>query len=618
MEREKTKGHADGYHQGTKGGKKGGKNQGKMDNTHQQDYYRGWGGGGGHSYVPHAAKGPHRPVHSYPQVGIHTRSAMEKGGKGDNSSGLHHASNGKGGGGDDGHRHHSHPNGKGLAPTNGKGKNGKTNGANGKGLAPNGAAESERRMVLGSSSQGETNGNGQHIKSKSPSQQGDVAPTREGVLGGDKAALATNGIGKSEGGESENINENNVKGTAKSEDEDWKHCLKLPAPDMRPQTADVTNTKGNDFEDYFLKRELLMGIFEKGFEKPSPIQEESIPIALAGKSILARAKNGTGKTAAFVIPMLEKCNTQKSSIQGLILVPTRELALQTSAVVKELGTHMNVQCMVSTGGTSLKEDILRLYNAVHILVATPGRVLDLATKKVCDLAHSTILVMDEADKLLSPEFQPVVENVLKFLPKDHQILMYSATFPLTIQSFKEQYLSEAHEINLMDELTLKGVSQFYAFVEERQKVHCLNTLFSKLSINQSIIFCNSVTRVELLAKKITELGYSCFFIHARMYQSHRNRVFHDFRSGACRCLVSSDLFTRGIDIESVNVVINFDFPKNSETYLHRIGRSGRYGHRGVGINLVTYEDRFNLYRMEQELSTEIKPIPPQIDQSLYA
>jgi len=386
---------------------------------------------------------------------------------------------------------------------------------------------------------------------------------------------------------------------------------------MRVKTEDVTSTKGNDFEDYFLKRELLMGIFEKGYEKPSPIQEDSIPVALAGKSILARAKNGTGKTGAFVIPLLEKCSTQKNVIQGLILVPTRELALQTSSVVKELGKHMNVQCMVSTGGTSLREDIMRFYNEVHIVVATPGRVLDLANKKVCNLGSCAMVVMDEADKLLCPEFQPIIEELLRFLPAERQILMFSATFPMSILEFKNKYMPETHEINLMDELTLKGVTQFYAFVEERQKVHCLNTLFTKLEINQAIIFCNSVTRVELLAKKITELGFSCFFIHSRMYQSHRNRVFHDFRSGACRCLVSSDLFTRGIDIESVNVVINFDFPKTSETYLHRIGRSGRFGHLGLGINFVTYEDRFNLYRIETELGTEVSPIPPAIDASLY-
>src|SRR3984957_7572528 len=174
-----------------------------------------------------------------------------------------------------------------------------------------------------------------------------------------------------------------------------------------------------------------------------------------------------------------------------------------------------------------------------------------------------------------------------------------------------------YEVNLMDELTLRGITQYYAFVEEKQKVHCLNTLFSKLQINQSIIFCNSTNRIELLAKKITELGYSCFYSHAKMLQQNRNKVFHDFRNGVSRNLVCSDLLTRGIDIQAVNVVINFDFPKNSETYLHRIGRSGRFGHLGLAINLVTYEDRFNLYRIEQELGTEIQPIPQQIDKGLY-
>lgn len=400
-------------------------------------------------------------------------------------------------------------------------------------------------------------------------------------------------------------------------EEGWKASLNLPAKDTRYRTEDVTATKGNEFEDYFLKRELLMGIYEKGFEQPSPIQEESIPIALTGRDILARAKNGTGKTAAFCIPVLEKVDTGKNIIQSLVLVPTRELALQTSQVCKELGKHLEIQVMVTTGGTSLKDDIMRLYNTVHVVVATPGRILDLTTKGVSKLDQCGMLVMDEADKLLSPEFQPLIEQILGFLPQSRQILLYSATFPVTVKEFKDRFLRKPYVINLMDELTLKGVTQFYAFVEERQKVHCLNTLFSKLQINQSIIFCNSVNRVELLAKKITELGYSCFYIHAKMLQSHRNRVFHDFRNGACRNLVSSDLFTRGIDIQAVNVVINFDFPKNSETYLHRVGRSGRFGHLGLAVNLITYDDRFNLYKIEQELGTEIKPIPPTIDAALY-
>src|SRR5690349_4233568 len=191
----------------------------------------------------------------------------------------------------------------------------------------------------------------------------------------------------------------------------------------------------------------------------------------------------------------------------------------------------------------------------------------------------------------------MLDHVIMKLPRERQILLFSATFPLTVKQFMDKHLRNPYEINLMEELTLKGVTQYYAFVEEKQKVHCLNTLFSKLDINQSMIFCNSVNRVELLAKKITELGYSCFYIHARMPQADRNRVFHEFRNGGTRHLVSSDLFTRGIDIQSVNVVINFDFPKSSESYLHRIGRSGRFGHLGIAINLITYEDRFHLYRI---------------------
>ena len=398
---------------------------------------------------------------------------------------------------------------------------------------------------------------------------------------------------------------------------DWKAGLKQPLKDGRTQTEDVTATKGLEFEDFYLKRELLMGIFEAGFEKPSPIQEETIPVALTGRDVLARAKNGTGKTAAFVIPTLERINPKLDKTQALLLVPTRELALQTSQVCKMLGKHLGINVMVTTGGTGLKDDIIRLSDTVHIIVGTPGRILDLASKGVADLSAAHTFVMDEADKLLSPEFTLAIEQLLQFHPKDRQVMLFSATFPIVVKSFKDKHMRDPHEINLMDELTLRGITQYYAFVEEKQKVHCLNTLFSRLQINQSIIFCNSTTRVELLAKKITELGYSCFYSHAKMLQHHRNRVFHDFRNGAMRNLVCSDLLTRGIDIQAVNVVINFDFPKNAETYLHRIGRSGRFGHLGLAINLINWDDRFNLYRIEQELGTEIQPIPSSIDKKLY-
>jgi ATP-dependent RNA helicase DDX6/DHH1 len=198
----------------------------------------------------------------------------------------------------------------------------------------------------------------------------------------------------------------------------------------------VTATKGLEFEDFYIKRELMMGIFEAGFEKPSPIQEETIPVALTGRDILARAKNGTGKTAAFVIPTLERINPKSTKTQALILVPTRELALQTSHVCKTLGKHLGINVMVTTGGTGLMDDIIRLNDAVHILVGTPGRVLDLASKGVADLSECPTFVMDEADKLLSPEFTPVIEQLLSFHPKDRQVMLFSATFPMIVKSFK--------------------------------------------------------------------------------------------------------------------------------------------------------------------------------------
>ncbi|CAG0882349.1 unnamed protein product [Cyprideis torosa] len=399
--------------------------------------------------------------------------------------------------------------------------------------------------------------------------------------------------------------------------DDLKARLLRSKQDKRYKTTDVTNTKGQEFEDYCLKRELLLGIFEKGWEKPSPIQEESIPLAQAGRDIVARAKNGTGKTGAYAIPVLDAIDVSLGHVQAMIVVPTRELALQTSQICIELSKHLGVKVMVSTGGTNLRDDIMRVYERVHLIIGTPGRVVDLMEKQVVKAEHCKMLVLDEADKLLSQDFKGILDRVISLLPEQRQILLFSATFPVQVESFTGKYLKSPHMINLMEELTLKGVTQYYAFVQEKQKVHCLNTLFARLQINQSIIFCNSTQRVELLAKKITDLGYSCYYIHAKMQQAHRNRVFHDFRAGLCRNLVCSDLITRGIDVQAVNVVINFDFPKMSETYLHRIGRSGRFGHLGIAINLITYEDRHNLIKFEKELGTSIQSIPKKIDKRLY-
>lgn len=398
---------------------------------------------------------------------------------------------------------------------------------------------------------------------------------------------------------------------------DWRVGLKVPPKDLRVRTSDVTDTKGTSYEDFCLKRDILKGIFELGWDAPSPIQEEAIPVSLLGKDVLARAKNGTGKTGAFTIPVLNQIDDSLDAIQALILVPTRELAFQTSSVCIKLAKHTKIKVGLLTGGSHVQEDVKRAYHGAHLLVATPGRALDILSNERMKCDHIKTIVLDEADKMLSKGFVQVTEDLMKLLPEKKQILLYSATFPLEVQNFVQKHCNDYRIINKMRELTLKGVTQFYAFVHESQKVHCLNTLFSRLRINQAIIFCNSTQRVELLAKKITDLGYSCYYIHSKMQQQHRNRVFHDFTNGLCRNLVCTDLITRGIDVQGVNVVINFDFPHHTETYLHRIGRSGRYGHLGVAVNLITENDRENLVMVERELNTTIEPIPKEIEPKLY-
>jgi len=404
--------------------------------------------------------------------------------------------------------------------------------------------------------------------------------------------------------------------------EEWKRNLKMPEKDSRQQTEDVTATKGSDFESFISNRNLLAGIFEMGFEKPSPVQEECIPLILMGKSVLARAKNGTGKTGAFAIPTLDRCDAKNKETQLLVLLPTRELALQTANVLKKFACYLNLEIVTSTGGTNLKDDIIRLQADVQIVVGTPGRLHDLnkqyiSEKRVLKLDQCKMIVLDEADKLLSVDFLPAVENLLEATPTDRQLMLFSATFPSAIQDFKNKWLPDANVVNLMDNLTLKGITQYYAYVDEGQKVHCLYALFRKISINQCIIFCNSVNRVELLSRKISRLGFPCFYIHGQMGQEDRNRVFHNFRQGECRYLVCTDIFTRGIDIQTLNVVINFDFPRSANTYLHRIGRSGRFGHRGLAINFISNDDRYNLCKIETELNTEVDPIPAEIPREFY-
>lgn len=257
-----------------------------------------------------------------------------------------------------------------------------------------------------------------------------------------------------------------------------------------------------------------------------PFKKSPSPWYSRVNNIIGKAKTGTGKTGAYAIPAIAMVDKNDPNVQVLVIVPTRELAIQTSATMKKFAKYLDLEIMGALGGTSIREDILRLENPVHIIVATPGRILDLAEKEVVDLSTVKICILDEVDKLLSTHFMPTTKKIFNFMTKEVQVLLFSATFPKeSTMIFQKEYVPDPHFINMIvqNEVTLKGVTQYYAYIEEKEKLHCLNTLFSKLQINQCIIFCHSVKRVELLAKKISQLGYSCFYIHSKMVQSDRNK-----------------------------------------------------------------------------------------------
>lgn len=260
-------------------------------------------------------------------------------------------------------------------------------------------------------------------------------------------------------------------GDQPSESENWKDTLNLPEKDARIRTADVAASDGCNFENFCIQRNLLKGIYEKGWEYPSPVQKSSIPVALTRRDIIARAKNGTGKTGAYSIPILDSIDVSNNKIQACILVPTRELALQTSQICIELSKYTQIKCMVIIGGVHLKEDLIRLSQTVHVVVGTPGRLVDLMTRGYADLSSVHVVVLDEADKLLSEELKHGVEQILENVDANRQLMVYSATYPVAVQSFITKHLRDPYEINLMERLTLRGITEYYAYVQEKHKVN---------------------------------------------------------------------------------------------------------------------------------------------------
>mmetsp|Transcript_70692 Transcript_70692/g.153509 ORF Transcript_70692/g.153509 Transcript_70692/m.153509 type:complete len:392 (+) Transcript_70692:115-1290(+) len=368
------------------------------------------------------------------------------------------------------------------------------------------------------------------------------------------------------------------------------------------------------FDDYELDENLLRGIYSYGFEKPSAIQQRCIKPLLDGRDTIGQAQSGTGKTATFTIGCLARLDVQKRATQALILAPTRELAVQIQKVALALGDYMKVKVHACIGGTSVQEDIHKLREGQHMVVGTPGRVFDMLGKKHLRAEDLITFVLDEADEMLSRGFKEQIYDIFKTLPPDVQVCLFSATMPPEILDMTGKFMRDAVRILVKkDELTLEGIRQFYVAIEKEEwKLDTLCDLYETLTITQAIIYCNTRRKVDFLADQLAKRDFTISTMHADLDQKDRDLVMREFRSGSSRVLISTDLLARGIDVQQVSLVINYDLPQNNENYLHRIGRSGRFGRKGVAINFVTNNDVRTMKDIERYYHTQIEEMPMDI------
>ena len=365
------------------------------------------------------------------------------------------------------------------------------------------------------------------------------------------------------------------------------------------------------FEDMELCDNLLRGIFAYGYEKPSVIQQKAIKQIITGKDIIAQAQSGTGKTATFTIGMLQNLDVSLNKTQVIILAHTRELATQIHNVVSQLSNYMKVSINLSVGGISVRDNMDSLKMNPHIVIGTPGRILDMLNKTSLDKEYIKMLILDEADELLSTIFINQIYDIFRQLPGELQVGLFSATMNDNFFNITKKFMRDPIKILVKnDELTLEGIRQYYINLEHNEfKFDTLCDLYSGFSVSQSIIYCNSKKIVDVLTNKLMNNNFSVSSIHGDMTQSMRDKIVKEFRDGQSRVLITTDLLSRGIDIQQISIVINYDIPKEIESYIHRIGRSGRYGRKGVAINFVTTYDKEKIQQIESYYSTEIQELP---------
>jgi len=370
----------------------------------------------------------------------------------------------------------------------------------------------------------------------------------------------------------------------------------------------------DNFDNMNLLEDLLRGIYAYGFEKPSAIQQRAIMPLVKGVDIIAQAQSGTGKTATFTIGILQRLDFSIPDCQALILAPTRELAQQIQKVVIALGDYLNAKCHACIGGTRVSDDIAKLLAGVHIVVGTPGRVYDMLCRNVLRPDRIKMFILDEADEMLSRGFKDQIYDIFQALPPRTQVGLFSATMPPEALEITQRFMNAPVRILVKrDELTLEGIKQFYISVDrEEWKLDTLCDLYETLNITQAVIFCNTRRKVDFLTDKMRARDHTVSSTHGDIGQQERDVILNEFRTGSSRVLITTDLLARGIDVQQVSLVINYDLPRNLENYIHRIGRSGRFGRKGVAINFVTQEDIRALRELEQFYNTQIEEMPAHI------
>lgn len=365
------------------------------------------------------------------------------------------------------------------------------------------------------------------------------------------------------------------------------------------------------FESMDLKPDLLKGIYSYGFEAPSAIQSRAIMQIMTGKDTIAQAQSGTGKTATFSIGMLQVLDFKAKQCQALVLSPTRELAVQIHTVIKNLGNYMNVQTHACIGGKQVGEDLKKLAQGQQIVSGTPGRVLDVIKRRNLATRNVKMLILDEADELMTKGFKEQIYDIYRQLPSSVQVVVVSATLTREVLEMTSKFTTDPVKILVKQEdVSLEGILQYRVQCEKEEwKFDTLCDLYDSLTITQAVIFCNTKVKVTWLAEQLRKANFAVVAMHGDMKQDERDSIMSDFRSGKSRVLISTDVWARGIDVQQVSLVINYDLPLEKENYIHRIGRSGRFGRKGVAINLLTSSDTSAVKDLERHYKIRIREMP---------